>query len=98
MCQAKFSNILAHVCILIVMQKRITIKDLAKELNVHHSTVSRALRNDQRVNEKTRDIVLTYAREHEYQTNMNALQLRGNSNNAIALIVPNINHNFFSDI
>jgi len=80
------------------MKKRITIKDIAKELNVHHSTVSRALRNDPRVNEVTRDAVLAYAREHEYQTNMNAVQLRGTSNNAIALIVPNINHSFFSDI
>jgi LacI family transcriptional regulator len=80
------------------MNKRITIKDIAKELNIHHSTVSRALRNDVRVNEKTRDLVLAYAREHEYQTNMNAVQLRGSSNNAIALIVPNINHTFFSDI
>jgi LacI family transcriptional regulator len=80
------------------MKKRITIKDIAKELNVHHSTVSRALRNDPRVNVTTRDQVLAYAREHEYQTNMNAVQLRGTSNNAIALIVPNINHTFFSDI
>ena len=80
------------------MNKRITIKDIAKELNVHHSTVSRALRNDPCVNEKTRDMVLAYAREHEYQTNMNAVQLRGTSNNAIALVVPNINHSFFSDI
>ncbi len=80
------------------MNKRITIKDIARELNVHHSTVSRALRNDPRVNEKTRDLVLSYAREHEYQINMNAVQLRGTSNNAIALIVPNINHSFFADV
>jgi len=80
------------------MKKRITIKDIAKELNVHHSTVSRALRNDPRVNAKTIDQVLAYARENEYQTNMNAVQLRGTSNKAIALIVPNINHSFFSDI
>jgi LacI family transcriptional regulator len=80
------------------MNKRITIKDIARELNVHHSTVSRALRNDSRVKEETRDLVLSYAREHEYQTNMNAVQLRGSSNNAIALIVPNINHTFFADI
>jgi LacI family transcriptional regulator len=80
------------------MKKRITIKDIAKELNVHHSTVSRALRNDPRVNEKTHDLVIEYAKQHEYQTNMNAVQLRGSSKNTIALIVPNINHNFFSDI
>jgi len=80
------------------MRKRITIKDIAKELNVHHSTVSRALRNDPRVTEKTRDLVLSYALKHEYQANMNAVQLRGSINNTIALIVPNINHTFFSDI
>jgi len=87
-----------HTFVFRPVKKRITIKDIAKELKIHHSTVSRALRNDPRVNEKTRDVVLTYARQHEYQTNMNAVQLRGSSNNAIALIVPNINHNFFSDI
>ena len=87
-----------HTFVLSGMKKRITIKDIAKELNVHHSTVSRALRNDPRVNEKTRDLVLAYALKHEYQTNMNAVQLRGSSNNTIALIVPNINHTFFSDI
>ena len=80
------------------MEKRITIKDIAKELNIHHSTVSRALRNDPRVNHKTRDLILSYAQEHDYQININALQLRGTGNNAIALIVPNINHTFFSDI
>lgn len=90
--------IFAHVCIIIFMNKRITIKDIARELNIHHSTVSRALRNDPRVNEKTRDQVLAFAREHGYQTNMNAVQLRGTRNNAIALIVPNINHSFFSDV
>lgn len=80
------------------MSKRLTIKDIARELNVHHSTVSRALRNDPRVNEKTRDLVLAYAREHQFQINLNAVKLRGSRNNAIALIVPNINHTFFADI
>ncbi len=80
------------------MNKRITIKDIARELDIHHSTVSRALRNDPRVNIKTRDLILDYAQIHDYQININALQLRGSGNNAIALIVPNINHSFFSDV
>jgi LacI family transcriptional regulator len=80
------------------MLKRITIKDIAKELNVHHSTVSRALRNNPKVTETTRDRILACALRHGYQTNMNAVQLRGTSNNTIALIVPNINHTFFSNI
>ena len=65
---------------------------------MHHSTVSRALRDDARVNEKTRKKVLEYATEHGYQINMSALQLRGSVRNAVAVIVPNINHNFFSNV
>lgn len=44
--------------------KRITIKDIAKALNMHHSTVSRALRDERSVNSETRERVLAYAREH----------------------------------
>lgn len=80
------------------MTKRLTIKDIARDLNMHHSTVSRALRNDLRVKEKTRKKVVAYAERNGYQVNMNALQLRGSLKNTIALIVPNINHNFFSNI
>jgi LacI family transcriptional regulator len=80
------------------MPKRITIKDIARELNMHHSTVSRALRNDSRVKVKTRKLVEAYAKDHGYQVNMSALQLRGSVRNVIAMIIPNINHNFFSNI
>jgi LacI family transcriptional regulator len=78
--------------------KRITIKDIAQELDVHHSTVSRALRNDKSVSDDTRKRVNEFAREIGYQVNMNALQLRGSVKNMIAILVPNIHHNFFSNI
>lgn len=80
------------------MNRRITIKDIARELNIHHSTVSRALRNDKRVKEETRKLIAEYAEKNGYQINMSALQLRGSVKNVIAIIVPNINHNFFSNI
>lgn len=80
------------------MTGRITIKDIAIALNVYHSTVSRALRSDPRVKKKTKDLVLKYAESSGCQVNMNALQLRGSVRNVIAIIVPNINHNFFSNI
>lgn len=80
------------------MNGRITIKDIAKALNMHHSTVSRALRSDSRVKEKTRKMVFDYAEAHGYQVNMSALHLRGSIRNVIAVIVPNVNHNFFSNI
>jgi LacI family transcriptional regulator len=78
--------------------KRITIKDIARELNLHHSTVSRALRNDLSVKAETREKVVEYASIHGYQINMSALELRGSKRNMIAVLVPNINHNFFSNI
>lgn len=80
------------------MASRITIKDIAKNLNIHHSTVSRALRNDERVKDLTRKKVVEYAEKHGYQTNITALELRGEKRNTIAIIVPNINHQFFSNI
>jgi LacI family transcriptional regulator len=78
--------------------KRITIKDIARELKLHHSTVSRALRNDNSVKFETRDKVMEYAKTYGYQINLSALQLRGTKKNVIAVLVPNINHNFFSNI
>ena len=80
------------------MAVRITIKDIARELNIHHSTVSRALRNDSRVKEETRKSIMAYAQKHGYKVNMSALQLLGSVRNIIALMVPNIRHYFFSNM
>lgn len=77
---------------------RITIKDIARDLKIHHSTVSRALRNDAKVKVQTRDRILNYAKEHGYQINVNALKLRGSVRNVIAIIIPNIHHHFFSNV
>jgi len=78
--------------------KRTTIKDIAKVLKIHHSTVSRALRNDRSVSSETIKKVNDFAKEIGYQVNINALQLRGSVKNTIAIVVPNIHHNFFSNI
>jgi LacI family transcriptional regulator len=77
--------------------KRVTIKDIAKELNLHHSTVSRALRDEKSINPETRKKVMIYAHQRGYQVNRSALQLRGERNNVIGVVVPNINHSFFSN-
>jgi LacI family transcriptional regulator len=68
--------------------KRITIKDIARELNLHHSTVSRALHNDAAVNPETARKVMELAHEMGYQVNMSALQLRGSIRNSIAVLFP----------
>ncbi len=80
------------------MTERITIKDISKRLKIHHSTVSRALRNSPKVKKETKKQIVDYAKKHGYKVNMNALKLRGSVKNVIAVIVPNINHSFFSNI
>ena len=77
--------------------KRITIKDIARELGIHHSTVSRALRSSPDINTETIERVTKYASEKGYQINRNALHLRGTGSNIICVIVPNIHHSFFSN-
>lgn len=77
---------------------RITIKDIARELNIHHSTVSRALRNDPRIKTHTKKKIQDYAKHHGYRQNIQALHFRGDGGNVIAMVTPNINHRFFSNI
>lgn len=78
--------------------KRITIKDIAEALGIHHATVSRALHNPGQVKEATRKQVLAYAKKHGYQVNLTARKLRGKVKNVLAIIVPSFSHQFFANI
>lgn len=78
------------------MSKHTTIKDIAKTLNIHHSTVSRALRNRPDVKADTRRLVLETAKKLDYQPNALAQNLKKQRTNSIGVIVPEIKHNFFA--
>lgn len=78
--------------------KRITIKDIAEALGIHHTTVSRALHNPALVKETTHKQVIAYAKNHGYQVNMTARKLRGKVKNVLAIIVPSFSHQFFANI
>lgn len=54
---------------------QITIKDIARELGVSPSTVSRALKDNPDISQETRDAIHKYAREHNYKPNVLALNL-----------------------
>lgn len=56
--------------------KPATIKDIARKLDVHHSTVSRALRHHPDISVKTRKMVIETAEELNYRPNPVALSLR----------------------
>jgi len=79
-------------------KRRVTITDIAKELGVTPSTVSRALAGNNRVRIKTREKVLQTARSMGYQPNVLASSLRRGSSLTIGMIVPRINRNFFSHV
>jgi LacI family transcriptional regulator len=77
---------------------QITIKDIGRALNISPSTVSRALKNHPDISQATKDAVNKYAKDFNYKPNAMALNLRMSKNNTIGVIVPEINHYFFSSI
>jgi LacI family transcriptional regulator len=76
----------------------VTIKDIAKYLNISYATVSRALNNRYGVNEETRQKVLEAARNLRYHPNASARELVSKKNNIIGLILPDIENPFFPEV
>ena len=72
-----------------------TIKDIAKKIGVSISTVSRALRGMPEISEETRNKVLAYSKEIDYQPNMVATSLVKRNSHLIGVLVPNMD-NFFA--
>ena len=79
-------------------KNHITIHDIARELNVSASTVSRALQDHPRISESTREAVKRVATKYKYQPNVVASSLRKGSSKTVGVIVPRINRNFFSSV
>lgn len=75
-----------------------TIKDIARELGISPSTVSRALKDHFEISEETKKAVRKVAEELNYQPNSLALSLRYSKSNTIGVIVPEIVHFFFSTV
>lgn len=80
------------------MNNKVTIYDIAKELNITAATVSRALNGNPNISEKTREKVLSMASSMNYKQNKLALALKSGKSNYIGVIVPRINTNFFGSV
>lgn len=78
--------------------KRITIKDLAKMLNLSTSTISRALSNHPDISDKTKARVNEVAEQFNYTTNMHARLFRKQHSGLIALILPEVNMFFVPNL
>jgi LacI family transcriptional regulator len=74
----------------------ITIHDIAKELNISASTVSRALNDNPRISKATKAKIKSLALKLGYQPNTIASNLRNQRTNTIGIVVPLINRHFFS--
>lgn len=79
-------------------KKRTTIKDIANVLNISAAAVSKALHNDPRISNKTKEAVKKIAKNLNYQPNHLASALRSGKSNLVGVIVPRTNSNFFSSV
>lgn len=78
------------------MKRYITIKDIAQALEIHHTTVSRALRNCKSVKTETNELIWKKANELGYKPNLIAQGFRNNRSNTIGILVPDLQHYLFS--
>ncbi len=72
------------------MRKKLTIKDIAKELKVSISTVSKALNDSHEIADVTKKRIKAYAKENNYKPNFNALSLKNKKTKTIAVLIPNM--------
>ncbi|WP_166966897.1 LacI family DNA-binding transcriptional regulator [Yeosuana marina] len=76
----------------------VTLKQLAKELNVSISTVSKALNNSEEIGEETIRRVKELAELYNYKPNKVALSLKQNKTKTIGVIIPDILNYFLAKV
>jgi len=80
------------------MRHQVTIKDIAKRLNISVATVSRALRDLPDIHPDTKKMVVDLALELDYQPNVLATSLVKSKTKTLGVIVPDLGYYFFSTI
>ncbi|HOX83482.1 MAG TPA: LacI family DNA-binding transcriptional regulator, partial [Chryseolinea sp.] len=75
-----------------------TLKELAKELNLSFSTVSKALRDSHEISSSTKNKVLAKAKELNYQVNPLASSFRKQKSKTIAVVIPEVVNDFFGPV
>ncbi|MCX6172233.1 MAG: LacI family DNA-binding transcriptional regulator [Flavobacterium sp.] len=80
------------------MRKKVTLKQIARELDVSISTVSKSLRNSIEISEDTKQKVQAFAKLYNYKPNNIALSLKNKKTKTICIIIPEIIHHFFATV
>ncbi|CAL67113.1 LacI family DNA-binding transcriptional regulator [Christiangramia forsetii] len=79
------------------MEKKVTLKELAKQLNVSISTVSKALNDSPEISPQTRKKVKELADLNYYVPNVLAQNLKTSHTKTIGVIIPAILPHFFAE-
>ncbi len=80
------------------MKSKATLKQIAKELGVSVSTVSKALNDSPEISEPTKNRVQEYAKLKNYKPNVIGLSLKNRRTKTIGVIIPNILNSFFAKV
>lgn len=79
-------------------KRHISLKDLARELDVSISTVSRALKDHPNISPEVKEKVKKLAEEWDYRPNPLAMGLLRQNTKTIGVIVPDLVTHFFSSV
>jgi LacI family transcriptional regulator len=80
------------------MKSKATLKQIAKDLHVSVSTVSKALNDSPEISEQTKAKVQEYAKLKNYKPNIIGLNLKNRKTKTIGVIIPNIMNSFFAKV
>lgn len=80
------------------MSKKLTIREIAQQANVSHTTVSRVLNDNPNVRPETRDRVLAVVRAHNFVPNPRARAFSSNKSRIIGLLINDISNPFFAEL
>ncbi len=81
-----------------MLKRKVTLKQIARELDVSISTVSKSLRDSPEISEDTRQKVQAFAKLYNYKPNNIALSLKNRKSKTICIIIPEIIHHFFATV
>ncbi|NER16916.1 LacI family DNA-binding transcriptional regulator [Spongiivirga citrea] len=80
------------------MKRKMTLKQIARELDVSISTVSKALHDSKEISQDNRDRIQAFAKLYNYRPNNIALSLKNQKTKKIGVIIPEIVHHYFAKV
>ncbi|MBB5437679.1 MULTISPECIES: LacI family DNA-binding transcriptional regulator [Pedobacter] len=80
------------------MNNSVTLRDIAKALNLSISTISKALNDSHEIGAETKQKVLDYAKKHHYSPNRMAKGLKEGKSRSIGVVVCSLDNNVISQM